>query len=303
MLSNLQVEVNSTAGALSKADLIRHATEAHALITFLSDKIDEEVLAACPNLKIISNYAVGYDNVDFDAASRHQVVVTNTPDVLTEAVAEHTIALMLAAGRRVVEADKFMRAGKYTTWQADLLLGKEFQGTTLGVIGCGRIGARVAEIAKHGFGMNVIYHDMQPNPDLEQHLGATYVEQDELFKNADVVTVNVPLTDATRHLIDTQLLSQMKPDALLLNTSRGPVIDEAALVTALRNKTIAAAGLDVYENEPQMASGLAELDNVVVTPHMASATITARESMATLAAQAVLDVAAGKTPAHVVIKK
>lgn len=302
MLSGLQVDVNDQPGPLAKTDMISRAKDAHAIISFLSDKIDKEVLAACPNLKIISNYAVGVDNVDLSAAAERGVIVTNTPDVLTEAVAEHTIALMLAAGRRVVEADRFMRAGRYKMWEADLFLGKQFKGSVLGILGCGRIGTRVAEIASLGFGMEIIYYDARRNPEIEKHLGAKFVDQADLVGQADVLSIHVPLTESTRHLVDAAKFSQMKPDAILVNTSRGSIIDEAALVEALRNKTIAAAGLDVFENEPNMAPGLAELDNVVVTPHIASATVTARDDMARLAAQAVLDVAAGRTPAHVIAK-
>lgn len=302
MLSGLQVDINDQAGPLAKADLISRAKDANAIVSFLSDKIDEEVLSACPNLKIVSNYAVGFDNIDLDAAAKHNVTVTNTPDVLTEAVAEHTIALMLAVGRRVVEADRFIRSGQYKMWEANLLLGKQLRGSVMGILGCGRIGARVAEIAKQGFGMEIIYSDMNRNQDLEEHLGAKFVEQADLIHQADVLSMHVPLTDSTRHLMDTTKLGDMKSDAILINTSRGPIVDEAALVEALRNKTIAGAGLDVFENEPNMAPGLAELDNVVLTPHIASATVTARDDMARLAAQAVLDVAAGKTPAHVIAK-
>jgi glyoxylate reductase len=300
MLTGLQVKVNDLTGPLAKADLINHAKDADAIIAFLSDKIDKEVFAACPNLRIISNYAVGFDNVDLRAAAEHSVVVTNTPDVLTEAVAEHAITLMLAAGRRIVEADRFMRAGRYKMWEADLLLGKQFKGSVMGVLGCGRIGTRVAEIANQGFGMAIIYYDARRNHDMEKHLGAKFVDQADLIRQADVLSIHVPMTESTRQMMDATTFGRMKPDAILINTSRGPVIDEVALVEALRNRTIAAAGLDVFENEPQMAPGLAELDNVVLTPHIASATITARGDMARLAAQAVLDVSAGKTPAHVI---
>lgn len=302
LLAGMQVDANDQKGPLAKADLIGRAKDADAVISFLSDKIDEEFLTACPNLKLISNYAVGFDNVDLAAAAKHNVIVTNTPDVLTEAVAEHTIALMLAAGRRIVEADRFLRAGRYKMWEADLLLGKQFKGSVLGILGCGRIGARVAEIAKLGLGMDVIYYDQNRNENLETQLGARFVEQADLIKQADVLSIHVPLLDSTRHLMDAAKLGQMKSDAILINTSRGPIVDEGALVEALRSKTIAAAGLDVFENEPNMAPGLAELDNVVVTPHIASATVTARDDMAKLAAQAVLDIAAGKVPAHVVKK-
>lgn len=302
MLAGLQVDLNDQNGPLAKADLIGRAKDTDAIISFLSDKIDEEVLLACPKLKIVSNYAVGYDNVDLDAAAKHNVIVTNTPDVLTEAVAEHTIALMLAVGRRIVEADRFMRNGQYKMWEADLLLGKQFKGSAMGILGCGRIGARVAEIAKQGFGMEIIYNDMNRSQDLEEHLGAKFVEQADLIHQADVLSIHVPLTNSTRHLMGAAKLGGMKSDAILINTSRGSIVDEVALVEALRNKTIAGAGLDVFENEPNMTPGLAELDNVVLTPHMASATVTARDDMARLAAQAVLDVAAGKTPAHVIKK-
>ncbi len=302
MLAGLQVDLNDQSGPLAKTDLINRAKDADAIISFLGDKIDEEVLSACPNLKIISNYAVGFDNVDLSAAAKHGVAVTNTPDVLTEAVAEHTIALMLATGRRLVEADGFMRAGRYKMWEADLFLGKQFKGSVLGILGCGRIGARVAEIAALGFGMQIIYYDQHHNQELEEHLGAKFVEQAELIASADALSIHVPLNDSTRHLIDAGKLKSMKHDAILINTSRGPIVDELALVDALRNKTIAGAGLDVFESEPNMAPGLAELNNVVITPHIGSATITARDDMARLAVQSVLDVAAGKTPAPVIKK-
>lgn len=302
MLVGLQVDLNDQSGPLAKTDLISRAKDADAIISFLSDKIDEEVLTSCPNLKIISNYAVGFDNIDLGAAAKHSVIVTNTPDVLTEAVAEHTIALMLAAGRRIAEADRFMRAGRYKMWESDLFLGKQLKGSVMGILGCGRIGARVAEIARQGFGMEVIYHDTRRNPDLEKDLGAKFVEQAELIASADALSIHIPLNDSTRHLMDAGKLKSMKPDAILINTSRGPIVDEAALAEALRNKTIAGAGLDVFESEPNMVPGLAELDNVVITPHIGSATVTARDDMARLAAQAVLDVAAGKTPAHVITK-
>ena len=300
LLKGMSVEVNDTPGALAKADLIRRAKDAQAIVTFVSDKVDGEVLQACPNVKVVSNYAVGFDNIDLTAATEHGVMVTNTPDVLTEAVAEHTIALMMAAGRRIVEADRFMRAGKYKTWEADLLVGKQFQGAVLGILGCGRIGTRVAEIAHKGFGMHILYHDAYRNRDAEKRLRATFVGQADLIHEADVLSIHVPLQESTRRLIDAAKLHSMKPDAILVNTSRGPVVDELALVEALRSKAIAAAGLDVFENEPLMAPGLAGLDNVVVTPHIASGTVFARNEMARLAAQAVVDAASGKVPAHVV---
>lgn len=300
MLADLHVTVNRRRGLLPKAALMRRAKSAEALITLVNDRIDDDVLAACPNLRLIANYAVGFDNIDVSAAAARGIVVTNTPDVLTEAVAEHAIALMLAAGRRVVEADAYMRAGKYEAWQADLFLGKEFMGATIGILGCGRIGARVAEIAHHGFGMKILYHDMARNAAIEKDLGATFVDFIALLRQADVVSVHVPLLPSTYHLIDNKAMHHMQPHALLINTARGPVVDEAALVEALHSRVIAGAAIDVFEHEPAVSPGLSELDNIVLTPHIASATTTARDAMASLTAQAVLDVAAGKTPRNIV---
>lgn len=303
LLAGHEIVQNEKAGPLSPADFVKLAKDCDAAITFVSDKVDDFVLSECPKLKLISNYAVGFDNVDFSAAEKHGVTVTNTPDVLTEAVAEHAIALMFAVGRRVLEADRFMREGKYEMWESDLLLGMEFRGATLGVLGLGRIGSRVAEIAHAGLGMNIVYNDIEPNPDFEKNLDAKFLESEELLKTADVVSVHVPLLDSTRHLINAERLKNMKQTAILINTSRGPVVDEEALTQALKQRVIAGAGLDVFENEPHLTPGLGSLENAVVTPHIASATVKARDDMARLATQAVVDFAAGKTPQHVVEPK
>jgi len=284
--------------------LLERVKGAEAILSLLTDKIDGEVMdAAGPQLKLISNYAVGYDNIDVPAATQRKIYVSNTPGVLTEAVAEHTFALLLAIARRIPESDQFTRQGKYRGWEPELLLGTELQGKVLGVVGLGRIGSRVAEIASKGMGMQVLYYDIQPSTEFEQEFGAEFRGLDALLKEADFVSIHVPLLPETRHLINADRLKLMKPTAYLINTSRGPIVDEAALVGALKAGTIKGAALDVYENEPNLAPGLAELPNVVLTPHTASATIEARGAMAVLAAQAVLDVLAGKPPVNLVNKE
>ncbi len=284
--------------------LLERVKGAEAILSLLTDKIDGEVMdAAGPQLKLISNYAVGYDNIDVPAATQRKIYVSNTPGVLTEAVAEHTFALLLAIARRIPESDQFTRQGKYRGWEPELLLGTELQGKVLGVVGLGRIGSRVAEIASKGMGMQVLYYDIQPSTEFEQEFGAEFRGLDALLKEADFVSIHVPLLPETRHLINADRLKLMKPTAYLVNTSRGPIVDEAALVGALKAGTIKGAALDVYENEPNLAPGLAELPNVVLTPHTASATIEARGAMAVLAAQAVLDVLAGKPPVNLVNKE
>ncbi|WP_372677685.1 NAD(P)-dependent oxidoreductase [Desulfosarcina sp.] len=247
-----------------------------------------------------SNYAVGYNNVDLDAATRAGIPVGNTPGVLTETTAEMAVALTFAVARRVGEAERYLRAGRYTGWLPDLFLGTLLHGKTLGIIGAGRIGAAYARMMVQGHGMQVIYHDLAANTDLEsfvadynrfrvtQRMSAVACRRaeslDELLETADCVSIHTVLDDTTRHLIDARRLSLMKSDAILINTSRGPVVDEAALVDHCRRHPDFRAGLDVFENEPEMASGLAELDNVVIVPHIASATRWTREGMATLAA-------------------
>jgi glyoxylate reductase len=268
---------------------------ADAVLSLLTDKVNAEFFdAAGQQLKIVANYAVGYDNIDVAEAKKRGVIATNTPDVLTESVAEHAIALMVSAARRIVESDKFMRGGKYVGWAPMLLLGNDLAGKTLGLVGLGRIGARVAEIAKNGFGMKIIYFDVKRSEALEKNLGLEYAELDAVLKQADFISVHVPLLESTRHLISADKIAMMKPSAYLINTSRGPVVDEKALVEALRNKTIKGAGLDVFEEEPKMAPGLAELDNVVLTPHTASATEETRGAMSELAAKNIIEVLEGR---------
>ena len=290
-----EVEVSDFDGVLPREQLLEKIKGADAVLSLLTDKVNAEFFdAAGQQLKIVANYAVGYDNIDVAEAKKRGVIATNTPDVLTESVAEHAIALMVSAARRIVESDKFMRGGKYVGWAPMLLLGNDLAGKTLGLVGLGRIGARVAEIAKNGFGMKIIYFDVKRSEALEKNLGLEYAELDAVLKQADFISVHVPLLESTRHLISADKIAMMKPSAYLINTSRGPVVDEKALVEALRNKKIKGAGLDVFEEEPKMAPGLAELDNVVLTPHTASATEETRGAMSELAAKNIIEVLEGR---------
>lgn len=298
------IVVNSEDRVLSKDELIAELKKDryNAVLCLLTDTIDADVLdAAGEQVKIFANYAVGFDNIDVDAARERGIVVSNTPGVLTDTVAEHTFTLMLSIMHRVAEADRFTRAGKYKGWAPLLLLGTDLSRKTIGIVGLGRIGARVAYHAARGFDAKVIYHDVKRNDAFEQESGAEYKERlEDLLTEADVVSIHVPLLDSTRHLINAERLKQMKPTAYLVNTSRGPVIDEAALVDALRMGTIKGAALDVFENEPQLASGLAELDNVILTPHIASATEETRGKMAELAADNIIAVLEGRTAPNAV---
>ena len=292
------VTVREEEELISHEELIAALKEYDAVLPLLTEKLDAETInQAGGQLKVIANYAVGYDNIDVKTAIAKGIVVTNTPGVLTEAVGEHTITLLASIARRIVEADAFTRAGKYHGWRPMLLLGSALNGKTLGVVGSGRIGSEVAKRAQGGFAMNIAYNDIKPNPDFEAATGATFYEQlDDMLPEVDAVTLHVPLLDATRHLINADRLAAMKDTALLVNTSRGPVIDEATLVKALQEKQIAGAALDVFEDEPALKPGLAELPNVILTPHTASGTIETRSAMSELAAKNIIAVLAGETP-------
>jgi glyoxylate reductase len=297
----LQVEVNESDQPLSAEALRELAGSCSALVTLLTDKIDHSVLEAGKGtLKIVANVAVGYDNVDVPAATRAGIIVSNTPGVLTETTADFAFALMMAAARRIPEAEGFLRAGKYHGWGIMMMLGQDIYGATLGLAGFGRIGQAMARRA-HGFGMRILYYD--PVIDAEQEareLGAQKVDLDILLRESDFISVHTPLTPETRHLIGSDQLTVMKPTAVLINTARGPVIDEAALARALRDGQIAAAGLDVFENEPAVDPGLLELDNVVMTPHIASASVATRTRMATMAAENVVAAVRGARPPTIV---
>jgi glyoxylate reductase len=258
-------------------------------------------MAAAPQLKIVANYAVGYDNIAVKELHDAGVVVTNTPGVLTDTVAEYTVALILALAKRIPEADRFTKAGKYQGWAPELLLGSDLSGKLLGIVGAGRIGSGVAKRLADGFGMRVKYYDIARSEALEETVSCEYCESlEELLCEADVVSIHVPLLPQTEHLINAERLALMKPSAYLVNTSRGPVVDEKALVQALKSGTIRAAGLDVFEHEPKLAPGLAKLPNVIVSPHIASASEETRGKMSELVAFNVNEFFLGNPPPHVV---
>jgi glyoxylate reductase len=280
---------------LTRDGLLRRIPQYPALLSLLSDRVDREVIAAAPQLKIIANYAVGYNNIDLDAASEHNVFVTNTPGVLTDATADLAMTLMLGVARRVVEGDRMVREGRFTGWGPQLLLGIELRGKVLGIIGAGRIGFATARRAQ-AFGMKIVYTSRSVNEEFEHMLDAQKVELDSLLQQSDFVSLHVPLTPETKYLLDRTRLEMMKPSACLINTARGPVVDEAALVQLLREKRLAGAGFDVYEHEPDLAPGLAELENTVLLPHLGSATVETRDRMAEMAAENIIACLNGEVP-------
>jgi len=293
--AGLEVEVSDFDGVLPPDKLLEKVKGADAILSLLTDKMKDEVMAAAgPQLKIIANYAVGYDNIDIKAAAVRNLIVTNTPGVLTESVAEHAIALIFALAHRIVESDQYMRDGKYTAWAPMLFLGNDLVGKTLGLVGLGRIGEAVAKRMYDGFDMKIFYYDVNRNQDLENKYHVEYRDLESLLKESDFISVHVPLNPQTKHLIGEPQLKMMKKTAYLVNTSRGPVLDEAALVAALKAGEIKGAALDVYENEPKMAEGLAQLSNTVLTPHTASATEETRGAMSELAAKNIIAVLKGE---------
>lgn len=296
-----QVKVSPYDRVLRKDELIKFANGADALLCLLTDKIDAEVLDGIgPQLKIVANYAVGLDNIDLKVCKERKIYVTNTPGVLTQAVAEHTFALMLSIARRIVESDKFVRTGKFKGWAPLLFLGSDIAGKTLGVIGLGRIGQAVCERAALGMRMKILYNDIKRQKDFEKEVKAKFVDIKTILKTSDFISLHVPLLPSTRHLIGEKELKLMKKTAYLINTSRGPVVDEKALVIALKNKWLAGAALDVYEFEPKLAAGLSKLENVILTPHTASATLETRQAMAKIAAQNIIAALNHKTPPNLV---
>ncbi len=294
-----EVVVNNNSGALTPEDFLKALKEKSysAILSLLTDKIDASVFVASPDLKIVANYAVGYNNIDLEEAKKRNVRISNTPEVLTMTVAQHAFALLLSLASRVVEGDQYVRDGHFKGWEPELLLGVDVPGKTLGILGAGRIGSKLAQFAKNGFEMEIIYYDVNRNELLEKSFGARYMATpEELLKEADFVSVHVPLLENTRHLINAERLRLMKKTAYLINTSRGPVVDEIALVEALKEGVIAGAGLDVYEKEPELAPGLKDLPNVIITPHTASATRETRDKMAVMAAENIIAVLAGGEP-------
>jgi len=302
-----EVVVNQEDRVLTVEELEKFVVGAEGILSLLTDKITGEVMdAAGKQLKIVANYAVGFDNIDLEAAKARNIYVTNTPGGFTETVAEHTFALILAVARRIVEADKYIREGKYKCWEPELLMGTLLYGKHIGIVGLGRIGSYVAKIAHYGFSMQVLYFSHKPDLQLESEMGAVYCDRlDELLASADVVSLHVPLTEETRHMISKPQLSGMKKSAILVNTARGPVVDEVALIQALSEKWIAGAGLDVFEEETNIDLASSEscvnpellaLPNVVLTPHIASSTIEARAEMSKIAAENIIAALSGQVP-------
>ncbi len=284
---------------LDEANIRQAAEGCTGVVTQVMDPIRETVLAT-PGLKCVSNVAVGFDNIDVAAATAHKVMVTNTPGVLDDATSDFAFALLMATARRVVEADNFTRSGRFRGWAIDMMLGADVFGATLGIIGIGRIGRGVAHRAK-GFNMRVIYYDPYPlPPEAQEQLGATPVDLKRLLAESDFVSVHVPLTPQTQHMLSKPQFEAMKRTAILINTSRGPVVDEAALVEALTARKIAGAGLDVYEREPAVHPGLIPMPNVVLTPHIASGTTRTRSEMSAMAARNMATALRGGRPPNLV---
>ena len=299
-----EVKVSEFGRPLTEEELVERVKGMDGLLTLLTDRIDGDLMdAAGPQLKIISNYAVGFDNVDIEAATDRQIPVTNTPsDEVNESVAEHTWALALSLTRRIVEADEATKRGAYKGWEPDIFLGSNLIGKTLGIIGLGRIGTMVARRAQ-GYKMNLLYNKRSRDEEAEKELGVVFVEMDELLSKSDIVTLHVPLTDETRHMINKKTLAKIKKGSFLINTARGPVVNEHDLVEALKSGLLAGAGLDVYDNEPNIDPELVGMENVVLTPHIASATLEARGKMGEQAVTSILDTLSGKKPENLANEK
>jgi len=284
-----------------KKTIIEKAAKVDALATLLSDQINAEVFDAAPNLKIVAQMAVGFDNIDVNEATKRRIYVTNTPGVLTETTADFAWTLLMAVARRVVEADRYVRTGKWkVSWHPMMMQGRDIYGTTIGIVGLGRIGCAIAKRAK-GFDMNVLYYDVIRRPDFEKEYNIQFTQLDTLFQKADFVTINAPLTKETYHLVDEKKLKLMKKTAYLINNARGPIVDEKALYKALKESWIAGAALDVFEQEPTpVENPLLKLDNVVVAPHISSASYETRSRMAEMVAQNLVAFFEGKTPPNLV---
>jgi len=288
---------------IDREDLLKKVKGVVGIVSLLTEKIDKEVMdAAGDGLKVIANYAVGFDNIDVDEASKRDIVVTNTPGVLTESVAEHVIALMMAVSKRLVEGDNFVREGKFKGWEPDLLIGTGVMNKTMGVVGLGRIGRWVARLAL-GLGMEVVYYSRTRNEEFELANEVEYRSFRELLKESDVISLNVPLCEETKNMLGSKELGLMKKTAILINTARGEVVDEKVLIEKLEKREIGGAGIDVYIDELNIPKKLKDLSNVVLTPHTGSATIEARLQMTDLLVKGIKSVLAGKTPKNAVNKK
>lgn len=301
MTSEYEVTVSEFDRPLTQEELVEKVKGADALLTLLTDRIDGDLMdVAGPQLRVVSNYAVGFDNINIKAATDRGIVITNAPsDEVNEAVAEHTWALILSLARRIVEADEATKRGAFKGWEPDIFLGTSLIGKTLGIIGMGRIGTMVARRSK-GYQMTVLYNKRHRDEKTEKELGVTFAELDELLAKSDFVTLHVPLTEETRHMINKETLGKMKKGSYLINTARGSVVDENDLVEALRLGHLAGAALDVFDNEPNINPELVGMENVILTPHIASATREAREKYGQLAVEAILDVLEGKKPQNFV---
>jgi glyoxylate reductase len=293
--ANIEVLLNSENILPTKQQIIERAKDCEGLLPILTDTIDAELMDALPNLKIIANYAVGFNNIDINAATERGIIVTNTPGVLNDTTADFAFTLMMAAGRLIIAADKFTRAGKFDKWEPVGFLGQDIHKATLGIVGAGRIGTAMAKRAIGGFEMEVLYFDPNNNEALDQ-MGAKQVQMEELLEQSDFVSVHVPLFEATKHLINANAFKKMKNSAFLINTARGPVVDEQALVEALQSGEIRGAGLDVYEDEPSVHPDLLKMDNVILAPHIASASIGTRGAMARIAAENLTAFSKGERP-------
>ena len=296
-----EVLVSDVGRPLTPEELLKQSKGVEALLCLLSDNVTGEVMDSIgPQLKIISNYAVGFDNVDVKAAEERGILVTNTPsEEVDEAVAEHTWALITALSRRIIEADEAVRHGAYRGWEPDVFLGINLVGKTIGIVGLGGIGTMVARRAG-GYKMNVVYYKHTRDMECEEKMGVRYCDLDSLLSQSDVVTLHVPLNDSTHHMIDRSAFAKMKRGAFLINTARGPVVNERDLVEALRDGHIGGAGLDVFENDPDIAPELYDMPNVITTPHIASATWEARNKMGEQSVAAILDTFAGTKPQNLV---
>jgi len=300
LASEYDVEVNPHDRVATREELLAGIKGKDALLSLLTETIDAEVMDTEPRLKVIANYAVGFNNIDVAAATERGILVTNTPGVLTETTADLAFALLMACARRVVEADGFMRAGKYEGWAPMLFLGRDVHGKTLGLVGFGRIGQAMAQRGL-GFNMKILYNDAIRAPEeLEKAYNAEYRELPDLLRESDFVSLHVPLMESTHHLISDAQLELMKNAAILINTSRGPVVDEKALIRALEKGVISGAGLDVFEREPEFEPGLERLANVVMVPHIASASVETRTKMATMAAENACAAIRGEMPPNIV---
>jgi glyoxylate reductase len=300
LAQHFRLDVNTEDKAIPPAELAKRLADCDGLVCLLLDKINDELLSAAPRLRVVSNVAVGFDNFDLAALNKHRVMGTNTPGVLTDTTADFAFTLLVAAARRVVEADKYVRDGKFKEWGVELFLGQDIHHATLGILGMGRIGLGMARRAR-GFEMRVIYHDeYRAKPEVEKEYGLEYMPQEDVIRRSDFLSLHVPLLPSTRHLLGAPQFAMMKRTAVVVNTSRGPVIDEAALVDALKNGVIAGAGLDVFEFEPKVHPGLMSLPNAVIVPHIASASVATRTRMATMAAENCIAALEGKTPPNLV---